>query len=199
MSGKDKRSVYGVGYLGYGEYKAYIKRKPSPEYKKWSAILRRCYSEEFYLRNPSYIGCTVHEDWHNFQVFAEWYTKHESFGLGYEIDKDILVKDNKQYGEGACCLVPKELNLLLNNNGKLLSKYYQGVYLDKTTGLYKASMCKYNTNIGLGYFKTPEEAHEAYIKAKSDYVEEVVSNWVGRVEGRVLDALLNWNGNNTNR
>lgn len=41
-----------------------------------------------------------------------------------------------------------------------------GSSLHKASGLYRASIQVYGVQTDLGYFKTAEEAHEAYVKAK---------------------------------
>lgn len=190
------KTVYGVGCLGKGIYKATAHRKPTLEYKIWVGVLRRCYSEEFLVKNPTYRGCTVHPEWHNFQNFAEWYVNNEFYGLGYELDKDLLVSGNRVYGSRTCCLVPKEINLLFSKESVKVSKYPLGVVLDKATGLYKASVSKYNKAKGLGYFKSAEEASKAYIYQKDLHVKEVTKYWEGRVCKDVLKAINNWQNQN---
>ena len=66
-------TVYGVGYLGEGKYQVCINSKITRCYKTWQHMLERCYDEKYQLRKPTYKGCTVCEEWHNFQNFAEWY------------------------------------------------------------------------------------------------------------------------------
>lgn len=62
-------TVYGVGYLGEGTHKAKENGKMTKKYDTWTNMLRRCYSGEF----PNYKDVTVCDEWHNFQVFSEWY------------------------------------------------------------------------------------------------------------------------------
>lgn len=92
-----KPRVCGVGYVGSGKYKSTKGCKLlSKCYDSWTDMLKRCYSEKSQVKQPTYIGCTVHKDWHNFQVFAEWYFSKEYGGKdGYHLDKDILNKGNK--------------------------------------------------------------------------------------------------------
>ena len=121
------KSVYGVGFLGVGEYKSVVSRKESKVYKIWASILQRCYSESGVSANPTYKGCTVCEDWHNFQNFAEWYSSHEHYGLGYHLDKDLLSsKGVKVYSPETCCLIPREINNLFNDSGSTRSNMPQG-------------------------------------------------------------------------
>ncbi len=106
-------SVFGVGFIGVGEFKVSANRKQTKAYQCWSGMLGRCYSDTEQKRNPTYIGCLVHPDWHNFQTFAKWYhDNHPSDGGKYELDKDILVEGNKIYSPNACMFVSHEENTI---------------------------------------------------------------------------------------
>ncbi|CAL9959044.1 HNH endonuclease [Vibrio phage 219E48-1] len=106
-------SVFGVGFIGVGEYKVSVNSKITKAYQCWSDMLKRCYSEEYQLNKPTYIGCSVHPDWHNFQAFAKWYDKnHPIDGSKYELDKDILVEGNKVYGPETCMFVTGAENMI---------------------------------------------------------------------------------------
>lgn len=76
----------------------------------------RCYDDKYQLRQPTYIGCSVSDDFCNFQNFAEWYS-HYKYKCKYplEIDKDLLYEGNKIYSPKTCCLLPKEINSTLNS------------------------------------------------------------------------------------
>ena len=67
-------SVYGVGYLGSGIYKASTNGSNTKVYATWKGMLERCYSDALKRKHPTYTGCYVVKDWHNFQVFAAWFT-----------------------------------------------------------------------------------------------------------------------------
>lgn len=69
----------------------------------------------------AYIGCTVHEDWHNFQNFAEWaYKKPQAWFMEgdkiWELDKDSLVEGNKVYCADRCTFLPPELNIFFSDS-----------------------------------------------------------------------------------
>lgn len=81
MKNPYKPSVYGVGFLGVGKYKAQVNGKMTKHYTIWKAMLRRCYCQSSVIKHPTYHNVTVCEDWHNFQVFAEWYTNQRFMGL----------------------------------------------------------------------------------------------------------------------
>lgn len=107
-----KPSIYGVGYLGVGKYKAYLYgSKPTQPYQIWKAMIRRCYGKN---QQDCYGGCTVHESWHNLQVFAKWYDENYPKDAGnsvYQLDKDIKIRGNKEYSPEACQFVAQEANL----------------------------------------------------------------------------------------
>lgn len=107
---KDKLvpNVYGVGYIGSGEYSCKTHRKI---YDRWKKMLARCYSGNF----PHYEGCTVCERWFNFQNFV-----NDCFTLpgyspdltGLDLDKDTRLEgaNNKIYSPSTCCFIPHGVN-----------------------------------------------------------------------------------------
>lgn len=69
-------------------------------------MLRRCYSEDNLKRSPTYRGCFVATEWHNFQIFCEWYlNNYPKDGKKYQLDKDILFEGNKEYSPEKCMFV----------------------------------------------------------------------------------------------
>ena len=97
-------SVCGVGYVGEGRYNSSHKSNGV-----WSDMLRRCYNAEQQRAQPTYKGCSVVKEWHNFQTFAKWFDKH--YIEDYELDKDIRVKGNKIYGPDTCMFVTQVENI----------------------------------------------------------------------------------------
>lgn len=110
------KSVYNIGYYGIGNYTARKNGIKTEEYIKWFSMFVRCYDDKYQLRQPTYIGCSVSDDFCNFQNFAEWYS-HYKYECKYplEIDKDLLYEGNKIYSPKTCCLLPKEINSTLNS------------------------------------------------------------------------------------
>ena len=104
------RSVFGIGFIGVGEHKVSIKSKHTKAYTTWNNMLERCYSEARQSKQPTYKSCTVHPDWHNFQIFAKWYhDNHPNDGDNYHLDKDILIEGNKVYSSRSCIFAsPKD-------------------------------------------------------------------------------------------
>lgn len=122
------KSVYDIGYYGEGKYTARINNEKTEEYIKWFSMFNRCYNEKYHEKQPTYIGCSVAEEFWNFQNFAEWYNE-KKYDCNYplELDKDLLFEGNKIYAPSRCCLLPKEINNSINyhrHNTKFMSKLY---------------------------------------------------------------------------
>ncbi len=99
-----KPIVYGVGFVGVGDHVGGTGKggKHSRVYKIWHNMFKRCYSGKY----PTYKGCSVHPDWHNFQNFAKWYEEnYPNDGGQWDLDKDIKVDGNRVYGEDFCSFV----------------------------------------------------------------------------------------------
>lgn len=169
-----KPNIHGVGFIGRGKYDS--KTGGGVVYRVWTDMLRRCYSEKSYIKNPSYIGCLVEPAWHNFQNFAEWYVNHQFYGFGHELDKDLLVEGNKIYGEKYCTLLPKSLNSMLTSlKKKMDTPLPKGVRFDRN---------KYNVRLqiggirkSIGRFDSLTEAGEAYNKAKGESLYELADRY----------------------
>lgn len=99
-------SVYGVGYLGVGEYRARNQKSFNHYFTTWRSMIQRCYSENLHKKYPTYKDCTVCEDWINFQNFAKWYEdNYPNDDKEYHLDKDIKIKGNKIYSPDTCLFV----------------------------------------------------------------------------------------------
>lgn len=107
-----KRTVHGVGYVGNGRFKPTINGKISKCYIKWSSMIARCYDEKTQEKRPTYKGCIVVDEWHNFQNFAEWYYSNKPEDSDdIHLDKDIKIEGNKTYGPEFCLLVTAQENI----------------------------------------------------------------------------------------
>lgn len=184
--------VYGVGTNSKGRYRANINGKSTAPYQTWKNMLMRAYSQKYQDNFPTYIGCSVDSEWHEFQAFAEWHCNHEYRDMGYHLDKDILVPNNKVYSPDTCCFVPTQINSLLLSNPKIRGKYKQGVCFDKARSKFMASMKVDGRFKNLGRFDCPQEAHQVYKIAKEAYVKEKALEWQDRIANNVFEALMNW-------
>lgn len=135
----------------------------SIEYRAWTNMLNRCYSEKFQEMNKSYRGVTVCEEWHRFSNFKCWHDEH--YVEGWHLDKDLLT-DSREYGPSTCVFVPGWLNTFLgecNKTPKTTGASWRGrermfvAYCNNTIKKKKEA---------LGYFTTQEAAHRAWLDRK---------------------------------
>ena len=108
------KTSYGVACEGVGSFSP---KKDNKLYVLWCNMLKRVYSDSFKESNPSYKGCTVCERWLNFQNFCndicmmdnfpEWYV----FTGEFQLDKDSIIPNNKEYSPEACSLISRDENL----------------------------------------------------------------------------------------
>lgn len=187
---------HGVGKNSGGIHKVFEGGKHTTAYIIWRNMLMRCYSEKNHKRHPSYIECSVDERFHDFQDFAGWYYNHDYSNLGYELDKDLLIPNNKIYSPDNCCFVPQELNKLLTSRGRCRGKLPQGVCFHSRVKKYNAQVWISGKRKHLGYFDCPDEAHQVYREAKERYVKNKALEWANRIEWNVFVALMAWKLNN---
>lgn len=183
---KSRKLIYGVGIYDddipltdKGNYKIYY---------TWRAMLSRCYSEKVHFKQPTYIGCTVCEHWFLFSNFKKFYI--DNYVEGWCLDKDILIKGNKEYSPETCCFVPNEINVLILRKRKR-SSLPAGVKNTKY-GKFSSYIRKGDSDVYLGIYSTPEEAFQAYKEAKEDWIKEVANKWKDKLAKNVYEALVNY-------
>ena len=179
----------GVGYIGVGEFTS---KKHALAYAAWRDMLRRCYDSKVQDKMPTYVGCSVHLDWHNFQNFAKWYTRHDYYDMGYHLDKDLLIRGNKIYSKDTCSLVPARINTILTNLSSSKSKKLTGVTYQEDKGLFQARIRNSGIVRNLGFFETEIEAHNAYVKGKERIVKMVALEHRYDMEESVFKSLMDW-------
>jgi len=182
------KKVLGKGVYIKGKYTFGKKGKPTKEYSVWLSMLTRCYNERFIKNNETYVGCTVCDEWHNFQTFAEWFERN--YIDGYQLDKDLIVKGNKFYSPETCCFIPQEINLLLVNRKRDRGIYPIGVSRDKNklaANIDIKAKRKY-----LGNYNTIEEAFNVYKKAKESHIVSMAEEYKDKIPIEVYHTLLNY-------
>lgn len=165
--------VQGVG-ISDSPHPVKINGKNLKAYSVWNDMLVRCYSASYQKKRPTYIGCSVVEEWHSFTNFEKWFL--ESYTEGYTLDKDILFQDNKIYGPNTCAFVQQALNNLLTNHKAARGDCPLGVHFQESNQKYIAQISTEAGNQYLGCFLTPLEAHRAWQLAKSDNITAAETN-----------------------
>lgn len=151
-----------------------------PLYIIWKSMLGRCYSKKIQDKQPQYIGVTCHPDWHTLSNFVDWATKQN--WEGKYLDKDLLIKGNKQYGPDTCVFV----SALVNSLAQLTRKRS----IDLPRGVHKAGKmfhAEYNKEY-LGRFDTIDSAQAAYANRRNIELTKVASL---QTDSRIREALLN--------
>lgn len=160
-------------------------------YSKWRDMLRRCYSESYQAKQPTYIGCRVCEEWLTFSNFKAWMLTQDWEGL--TLDKDLLEGGNKEYHPDKCVFVSKRLNSSLALNGK--TKGLLPIGVTKRHNKFRASCCD-----GFGRCKklTPSKytaigAHKLWQEFKIEVLNKLIAEQTNPtvVKGiqRIIDKI----------
>ena len=140
-------------------------------YKCWERLCNRAIYKDGRL---AYQDIQVCQEWYDFSNFEKWFEEnyYEIPNCRMELDKDILIKNNRTYQPNACCFIPQEINsLLVSKNLKMVKHHFDkntsptnqelpvGVTWCNDKHKYRASL-----NLGkgvvknLGRFNTIQEA-----------------------------------------
>lgn len=185
------KTVANMGYNGSGSFKTRVNGKREQVNSIWFSMVSRCYDKKYHKSSPTYEDCTVCDEWLNYQNFAKWYTEHNYYGLGYELDKDLLFSGNTIYSPETCCLVPRELNTcLLYSKNRSDNGLPMGV--SKFRDMYKASISIDGKTRLIGKFSTIRQASDAYNEAKQQNIRRLAYKYMGKIEPKVFDSLINW-------
>ena len=186
-------SVHGVGVAG-AKYPITVNGVKTKEYDLWNSMLKRCYSDAYQKKQPTYKGCKVSNNFLRYEYFYEWCHIQVGFNnKDWQLDKDLLVKGNKVYNEFTCVFLPKEINSLLTKCTASRGKHLIGVCWSKTHKAFAAQVSKSKgKREHLGFFKTELEAYNAYKTAKESFIKEQANKWKGKIDERAYHALINY-------
>lgn len=158
-----------------------------PFYRKWSAMLGRCYSEKSQIKYPTYQGCYVTKEWLTFSTFRVWMVQQN--WEGKELDKDILFLNNKVYSPETCVFVDQKVNSFILENTFSRGEWPIGVDFHKRGDKFQARCKSVVTGKQeyLGLFLTPEEAHKAWLAFKLEQAYVLAAE---QKDERVAKALI---------
>ncbi|WP_182006240.1 AP2 domain-containing protein [Priestia aryabhattai] len=189
------RSLYGVGYNGVGKYKASENGKDTFIYMFWKDMMKRCYSEKFHEKRPSYKDCSVSSKWHNLQDFGAWFDNnyYKVDDETMSLDKDILVKGNKVYSPDTCVFAPRRINSLFVKNDANRGDYPIGVTFNEKDNIYLAKFKGGNRkNVHIGSYKTAEDAFYAYKKKKENYIKQMADYYKDKIPDILYKAMYSY-------
>lgn len=157
-----------------------------PHYQKWCNMLKRCYSAKYHARRPTYVVCTVCDEWLYFMAFRAWMVTQD--WNGKELEKDIINPDNKVYCPEWCVFVTPNTNTFIIDCGASRGAWPIGVSWFKRDSKFRA-YCRnpFTKKLEhLGYFTNPDQAHEAWKKRKHELALQLAEL---QSDGRVKIAL----------
>lgn len=142
-----------------------------PYYIKWSNMVNRCYNPKYHDRQPAYKGCTICEEWKYLSNFIKWVDSQPNRDWeNCDLDKDLLLTDNKYYSPETCVFVDRLINSFITNTRTKRGEWSIGVKLDNC-GKFQAQcsspFAKKLEHIGL--FLCPNEAHKAWQAKKHEH------------------------------
>lgn len=188
------KTVHKVGYLGEGEYNVTEDGTYTDHYLTWNRMMERVYSEKSLIRFPSYIGCSIAEEWHNFQNFAAWHDENiYDCGEKLHLDKDILVKGNKVYSPETCVFVPRRINNLFITKQNKRGDSPIGTSWNKDENKY-ISQCANGKGeqVYLGYFNTLEEAFCTYKSYKETIIKQVANEYKNKIPEKLYITMMKY-------
>lgn len=157
-------------------------------------MLSRCYCDNTRYRYKTYEDCEVCEEWKLFSNFKNWFD--ENYIEGYDLDKDLLVKNNRIYSPETCLFVPHKLNTLFRELGRKKQCKSVGVTIQAKNRLkiFRASGRVNEKNTTLGQYSTEDEAHKAFVCAKIATVRKMANEYYrkGEIDNKVYNAVINY-------
>lgn len=187
---KNSKLVYGVG-VNHADYVVNSmvngKRVMCPFYSTWKHMLKRCYSEKYKEKKPTYRDCVVCEEWKYFSNFKAWMETQD--WQGKQLDKDLLFPGNKIYSPETCVFVSGMTNNFVLDHGNARGEFPIGVCWDKERGKFSAQCSNpfIKKQERLGRFNCPQEAHKAWLKRKRELAVEVAAI---QTDERVAKAVI---------
>ena len=182
--------VFGIG-INNRRYPAVVNGKITKGYALWSSLLKRCYNPKVQQEKPTYIGCSVSENFKNYSYFHDWCQTQIGFGQeGFDLDKDLLLRGGKTYSEDTCLFLPRELNTLLISCKTARGSLPVGVSARR--GKFRVDCSTDKPSTYVGYFNTPELAFQAYKKVKEAFIKQQAEKWEAFIDPRAYQALLRY-------
>lgn len=176
--------------IGINDKKGFSATK---EYRLWADMLKRCSSKKYHELQPSYIDCSVSENFKSFSYFYDWCQDQIGFGVkGWQLDKDILVKGNRVYSEDNCVFIPYKINGLLERCYRSRGDLPIGVHFDNTCRKFRALVRKNNGQESIGLYDNPIDAFSAYKHEKELHIKNIANSYKFEIDPRAYDALMGY-------
>lgn len=187
-------SVFGVGCIGIGKYKAHTGRKPNKNYEKWQSILERTNCPKYKEKFPTYKDVMVCDEWKCFQNFAKWHEENWKpyMDNSWDLDKDIKVRGNKIYSPKTCSFVPKSINYVFVKKVIKNKQLPTGVVYNTRNNCFMVNISLEGKPKSFSPYITLEEAFEKYKFEKEKYIKRLADQWRDKIEPLVYQSMYNW-------
>ena len=133
-------------------------------YDAWREMLRRCYDVSIHFQYPQYKNVKVCEEWLSFTSFYNWWKNN--YKEGYQLDKDLLISNNKMYSPESCIYVPNWLNNFLSNCQNVNCSFITSIQK------YRVQISVKGKQKFIGNFLDKQEAILAWRSAKLETLDE---------------------------
>lgn len=144
-----------------------------PLYSIWRQMLIRA-NPEYWDKYPTYQNTIIHPEFLSLQKFSIW-SKPFKIEKGMQIDKNIIIRDNKIYSPDTCIFIPQEVNKFLTSRQNDRGELPLGVTLHK--GKLRTRVNIDGEEHHLGYFISIAEAHKTWQKAKLEQTKVLLSRY----------------------
>lgn len=148
-----------------------------PYYGKWRRMLNRALSKTNHKTHPTYIDCTVSEEFRHLSDFIKWIdSQPDRDWENKQVDKDFLVEGNKHYSPETCVLLGGKVNTFMHegsvkHSGLLIGVRDSGSKLNPFRANCSDPFGIRKRHIGM--YKTEMEAHIAWKVRKHQYACEL--------------------------
>lgn len=152
---------------------------------RYRTIKRRCSTKK------AYIDCYMCDEWANDkELFIKWF--ETNFVEGFEIDKDIIKKGNREYSPSYCRFVPRPINEVIRADKVKPNGIPQGVHFDNERRKYRAGVSVFGKVKKLGRFDDLKSAMNAYKIAKERYIKTLANKYRDVLGNDVYSSLMRW-------
>lgn len=188
---KKNKLVFGVGINNF-EGSCIENGKNIKSYNTWTKMLERSYSSKYHKKHPTYIGCSISDEWKYFSNFKQWFDSNYIDGL--QLDKDLLIRGNKIYSYETCVFIPSEINSLLTKTDAKRGQYPVGVCFNKKANKFQSQCNNNGKPVHLGYFNSPEEAFLKYKQFKENLIQETAVKYLNerKINFKTFYALMEY-------
>lgn len=142
-----------------------------PFYDKWVQMKLRVETKRYFEK--SYCS----EEWKTFSNFKKWMETKNFKGM--DLDKDILIPNNRTYSSETCCFVPNYINSCILVSSKKENNLPLGVTFHKASNKY-VSQCKIakKGKKYSKYYNDPQDAHREWQKFKISGIISAINRWM---------------------